>query len=74
MFISRFFLGLGIGPKSATTPIYAAECAPPKLRGALVMVSSQTPSPISGYRALTDTFSNGKCASNFQPYQELRMA
>ncbi|KAB5585841.1 hypothetical protein GE09DRAFT_944904 [Coniochaeta sp. 2T2.1] len=37
MFIARFALGFGIGPKSATTPIYAAECAPPKLRGALVM-------------------------------------
>ncbi|ERS96355.1 hypothetical protein HMPREF1624_07265 [Sporothrix schenckii ATCC 58251] len=37
MFIARFFLGLGIGPKSATTPMFAAECAPPKLRGALVM-------------------------------------
>ncbi|KAH8888243.1 hypothetical protein GQ53DRAFT_783780 [Thozetella sp. PMI_491] len=37
MFIARFVLGLGIGPKSATTPIFAAECAPPKLRGALVM-------------------------------------
>lgn len=37
MFIARFALGLGIGPKSATTPIFAAECAPPKTRGALVM-------------------------------------
>ncbi|CAK7198914.1 hypothetical protein SEUCBS139899_001582 [Sporothrix eucalyptigena] len=37
MFIARFCLGLGIGPKSATTPMFAAECAPPKLRGALVM-------------------------------------
>ncbi|KAI3327899.1 hypothetical protein HD806DRAFT_339226 [Xylariaceae sp. AK1471] len=37
MFIARFFLGFGIGPKSATTPILAAECSPPKLRGALVM-------------------------------------
>ncbi|EMR61799.1 putative mfs sugar transporter protein [Eutypa lata UCREL1] len=37
MFIARFFLGFGIGPKSATTPIFAAECSPPKLRGALVM-------------------------------------
>ncbi|KAH8677374.1 hypothetical protein BX600DRAFT_408732 [Xylariales sp. PMI_506] len=37
MFIARFCLGLGIGPKSATTPIFAAECSPPKLRGALVM-------------------------------------
>ncbi|KAI2642101.1 hypothetical protein GGS21DRAFT_290858 [Xylaria nigripes] len=37
MFLARLFLGLGIGPKSATTPILAAECSPPKLRGALVM-------------------------------------
>ena len=27
----------GIGPKSATVPIYAAECSPPEIRGALVM-------------------------------------
>jgi sugar porter (SP) family MFS transporter len=37
MFISRFFLGFGIGPKSATVPIYAAETTPPGIRGALVM-------------------------------------
>ncbi|WFD25802.1 hypothetical protein MNAN1_000768 [Malassezia nana] len=37
MFIARFFLGLGIGPKSATVPVYAAECSPPLIRGALVM-------------------------------------
>ncbi|OTB04160.1 hypothetical protein M426DRAFT_164309 [Hypoxylon sp. CI-4A] len=37
MFIARFALGFGIGPKSATTPIFAAECSPPRLRGALVM-------------------------------------
>ncbi|KAI1083936.1 hypothetical protein F5B20DRAFT_359587 [Whalleya microplaca] len=37
MFIARFALGFGIGPKSATTPMFAAECSPPKLRGALVM-------------------------------------
>lgn len=37
MFIARFFLGFGVGPKSSTTPMYSAECAPPKLRGALVM-------------------------------------
>lgn len=37
MFIARFFLGFGIGPKSATVPIYAAECASPLIRGALVM-------------------------------------
>lgn len=37
MFISRLSLRLGIGPKSATVPIYAAECTPPEIRGALLM-------------------------------------
>jgi MFS family permease len=37
MFVARFALGLGIGPKSATVPIWAAECTPPAIRGALVM-------------------------------------
>jgi MFS family permease len=53
LFAARFVLGLGIGPKvgllrllsaersrprqSATVPVYAAECAPAKIRGALVM-------------------------------------
>ena len=37
MFIARFALGFGIGPKSATVPIYAAETTPPPIRGALVM-------------------------------------
>ncbi|KAI0767794.1 hypothetical protein C8Q74DRAFT_1370501 [Fomes fomentarius] len=38
LFIARFFLGFGVGPKSATVPVYAAECAPPLIRGALVMM------------------------------------
>lgn len=38
LFIARFALGLGIGPKSATVPIYAAECTPANIRGALVMM------------------------------------
>ncbi|ODV98542.1 hypothetical protein PACTADRAFT_48282 [Pachysolen tannophilus NRRL Y-2460] len=38
LFIARFFLGFGIGPKSATIPVYAAECAPARIRGALVMM------------------------------------
>ncbi|KAL2847286.1 hypothetical protein BJX68DRAFT_268149 [Aspergillus pseudodeflectus] len=37
LFIARFALGFGIGPKSATVPVYAAETAPPAIRGALVM-------------------------------------
>ncbi|KAF8461334.1 MFS sugar transporter [Kalaharituber pfeilii] len=38
LLIARFFLGFGIGPKSSTVPVYAAECAPPAIRGALVMM------------------------------------
>ncbi|OKL60740.1 hypothetical protein UA08_04244 [Talaromyces atroroseus] len=38
LFIARFVLGLGIGPKSSTVPVYAAECAPAPIRGALVMM------------------------------------
>ncbi|KAF8549821.1 hypothetical protein OG21DRAFT_1514773 [Imleria badia] len=38
LFIARFFLGFGIGPKSATVPVYAAECSPAVIRGALVMM------------------------------------
>ncbi|BGP51893.1 hypothetical protein JCM10450v2_007853 [Rhodotorula kratochvilovae] len=37
LFAARFVLGLGVGPKSATVPVYAAETAPPIIRGALVM-------------------------------------
>jgi len=33
----RFLLGIGFGPKSATIPIYASECAPANIRGALVI-------------------------------------
>lgn len=43
LFIARFVLGLGIGPKSSTVPVYSAECAPAPIRGALVMVSEPTP-------------------------------
>lgn len=38
MFAFRLLLGLGIGPKSATIPIYAAEAAPRNVRGGLVMM------------------------------------
>ncbi|KAF2175792.1 MFS sugar transporter [Zopfia rhizophila CBS 207.26] len=38
LFAARFLLGFGIGPKSATVPIYAAEAAPANIRGALVMM------------------------------------
>ena len=38
LFVARLVLGLGIGPKSATVPVYAAECTPTPIRGALVMM------------------------------------
>jgi MFS family permease len=37
LFVARLLLGVGIGPKSATAPIYTAECSPAPIRGALVM-------------------------------------
>lgn len=37
LFITRFVLGLDIGPKSTTAPFYAAECSPAPVRGALVV-------------------------------------
>ncbi|KAL7807062.1 sugar transporter domain-containing protein [Trichoderma aethiopicum] len=37
LFLARFVLGFGIGPKSSTVPVYAAECSPAPIRGALVM-------------------------------------
>ena len=36
--ILRFLMGLGIGPRSATFPIYAAECSPTNSRGTLVVL------------------------------------
>jgi len=38
LFIARFFMGFGVGIKSATVPPYAAECTPRQIRGALVML------------------------------------
>lgn len=37
LFAARFVLGIGIGAKNATVPIYSAEMAPARVRGALVM-------------------------------------
>lgn len=34
LLIARFFLGLAVGAKSSTTPVYAAESAPKNIRGA----------------------------------------
>lgn len=50
LFAARFVLGIGIGAKNATVPIYSAEMAPARIRGALVMfwqlwvVIGETPS------------------------------
>ncbi|CAN6595270.1 myo-inositol transporter 1 [Trichomonascus vanleenenianus] len=38
LFLARLLLGIGIGPKSTTVPVYAAECTPAPIRGALVMM------------------------------------
>ncbi|KAF5212779.1 hypothetical protein E0198_000283 [Clavispora lusitaniae] len=38
LFLSRFFLGVGVGVKSATVPAYAAETTPATIRGSLVML------------------------------------
>ncbi|KAK0824509.1 hypothetical protein LTR91_026089 [Friedmanniomyces endolithicus] len=37
LFAARFVMGIGIGAKNATVPIYSAEVAPHRIRGALVM-------------------------------------
>jgi MFS family permease len=37
LFLYRLLMGVGIGPKSATIPIYIAEVAPASIRGSLVM-------------------------------------
>ncbi|KAF4445840.1 hypothetical protein F53441_10485 [Fusarium austroafricanum] len=37
LFAVRFVMGIGIGAKNATVPIYSAEMAPARVRGALVM-------------------------------------
>lgn len=56
MFVARFFLGFGIGPKSATVPIFAAESTPPAIRGALVMQWQMVRGPcIIVYRSLSLT-------------------
>ncbi|KAK0389349.1 hypothetical protein NLU13_2924 [Sarocladium strictum] len=37
LFAARFVMGIGIGAKNATVPIYSSEMAPHRVRGALVM-------------------------------------
>lgn len=38
LFAMRMLLGVGIGPKSATTNVYLAECASKQLRGSVTMM------------------------------------
>ena len=35
--VCRLLLGLGMGPKASTSPVYAAENVPANIRGGLVM-------------------------------------
>lgn len=57
LFATRFIMGIGIGAKNATVPIFSAEMAPHRVRGALVMfwqlwvVAGQYPSPQYGLLA-----------------------
>ncbi|GAA5892052.1 hypothetical protein JCM6882_005680 [Rhodosporidiobolus microsporus] len=37
LLVARLFLGIGVGINSATVPVFAAETAPPLIRGALCM-------------------------------------
>lgn len=37
LFVTRLLLGLGMGAKASTVPIYAAENTPAVIRGGLVM-------------------------------------
>lgn len=37
LFAARFVMGIGIGAKNATVPVFSAEMAPARVRGALVM-------------------------------------
>lgn len=37
LFAARFIMGIGIGAKNATVPIFSSEMAPARVRGALVM-------------------------------------
>ncbi|KAJ7128898.1 hypothetical protein C8R43DRAFT_1090095 [Mycena crocata] len=37
LFVCRLLLGLGMGPKASTVPVYAAENTPASIRGGLVM-------------------------------------
>jgi MFS family permease len=37
LFVVRLILGVGMGMKGSTVPIFAAELAPASIRGALVM-------------------------------------
>lgn len=38
LLIARFALGMAVGAKSSTTPVYSAECTPKNIRGALTMM------------------------------------
>ena len=43
LFITRLLMGIGMGLKGATTPIFAAENSPAPIRYAIVDVCRDTP-------------------------------
>ncbi|EAT77863.1 hypothetical protein SNOG_14671 [Parastagonospora nodorum SN15] len=56
LFAARFIMGIGIGAKNATVPIYSAEMDPARIRGALVMSGSSGSARVTSQR-LWDCFS-----------------
>lgn len=68
--LARFTLGLAVGAKSSTTPVYAAECAPKNIRGALTMMWQMwTAFGIMLGFAVSIAFQNLKYPNEFAPWR-----
>lgn len=61
LLLARFLLGLAVGAKSSTTPVYAAESAPKNIRGALTMMwQMYIPPQQSPFTFLTNNATGGQ--------------